>query len=119
MGTREWVFRIAAVIKIHSLPIQRAVAAGAILGKAAFMGIIFGMASDASGRCTLKCFGLMASFTSHRNMLPRERELCQAVIKLHVLLPAQRTVTILASVTKLRFVNVLRLVTADASHIEF
>ena len=119
MRTCEWVFSIAAVIKVHTIPIQRAVAASAIFGKAAFMRIILGMASDASGRGTLKCFGLMASFASHRNMLPHKRELRQAVIKFHVLPPAQRAMTILASVTKLRFVNVLRLVTADARHVEF
>jgi hypothetical protein len=83
------------------------------------MGVVLGMACDAGDRCALEGFADMAGFTGHGHMLAGEREFRQPVIKLNILFPAGVAVTILASITQLALMNILRLVTADAGHFEF
>jgi hypothetical protein len=94
-------------------------AARAICRKAAFMGVVFGMACNAGDGCALESFTHVAGFTGHSHMLAGEREFRQAMIKLNILFPAGVAVTILASITQLALMNILRLVTADAGHFEF
>jgi hypothetical protein len=52
-------------------------------------------------------------------MLASEWKFRQAMIKLHFLFPARIAVTILAGIAQLALMNILRLVTADAGHLEF
>jgi hypothetical protein len=107
------------MIEVYTFPIQRAVATCAIRGEAALMCVVLCVTGYASDWRALERLANMACFAGYGHMLAGEWKFGQAMIKLYILFPAGVAVTILASITQLALMNILRLVTADAGHLEF
>ncbi len=119
MGPVQRIFGVPAVVKADALPSQGAMAIGASLREAAFMGIVLGMAGDAGCWPTLESLGFVAAFASGCGMQANQGIAGQAMVKFHLAGPSYSIMAITTGLAQLRFVNILLLVTGIAFHRNF
>lgn len=114
VSARQRKPRVAAMIESDARPADRRMATATVLGKAAKMHIVAGMAGDAGlGRPNIGT-ALVAGFAGHDRMKTYQGVAGGVMIKLDVLLPGGGAVASLACCSQFGLMHVLCLVTAYA-----
>lgn len=80
---------VTGVIETRVFPARRAVAISAVIATAAFMRIVFGMASETVDRCTNECLVLVTAITRRLGVMTHERPAGRVVVEISIF-PAKR-----------------------------